>query len=336
MKEDTQKGLDAHIDQIASVISNAESGAEKLGGAISAIGIGSPGRFDMNGNIKSGTNPNLGNSLDEFDGINLQEQYQAAIVNKDIPLCINNDGSAMLAGIVEGVTKGHAKALKSHKGESVGKYSLPRQHVGLFGIGTGVGHAIASVKDNGSFEIVTDGHASKLRVRVDEGDLNTLREAKDRMEQGKDKQEVVMFIDNTVRAEDLFRGPVINALASVDNGREIDLNIPDHEAALKFAGKYMARTIALIKSGESEDVEPANGWTNEEKQEAAKTSHYFIGGGMGSSSLGQHIIEYAAKELNSLGIDDIQLIQATESSAARAAAALIPESLYRDTSGIMR
>ena len=98
----------------------------------------------------------------------------------------------------------------------------------------------------------------------------------------------------------------------------------------------MARTIALIKSGESEDVEPANGWTNEEKQEAAKTSHYFIGGGMGSSSLGQHIIEYAAKELNSLGIDDIQLIQATESSAARAAAALIPESLYRDTSGIMR
>lgn len=37
----------------------------------------------------------------------------------------------------------------------------------------------------------------------------------------------------------------------------------DH--ALRFVGKYMARTIALIKGGQSQDVVPENGWTISDK-----------------------------------------------------------------------
>jgi len=242
----------------------------------------------------------------------------------------------MLAGLIEGVSKNHLKGLANQTGEAVNKYSLPRKHVGLFGIGTGIGHAIAAVENDGSFKFVTDGHASKLRLKVDDEDMPTLLAVKQRMEQKGDKEEILLFEDNTVRAEDVFRGPVIDALAGVTNGREIDIENPTHKAALQFAGKYMARTVALIKTGVSEDVEPNNGWTNEDKQEAAKTSHYFVGGGMGSSPLGKHIIGYAAKELEALGVNDIQLIQAPESSAARAAAALIPESVYREASIIGR
>ena len=67
-----------------------------------------------------------------------------------------------------------------------------------------------------------------------------------------------------------------------------------------------------------------------DKAEAAKTAIYLIGGGVGRSTWGKAIIHFAANELNKLNINDIQLVQVTvENVAARAAATLVPESIYR-------
>lgn len=144
------------------------------------------------------------------------------------------------------------------------------------------------------------------------------------MDKKSGKEEVILFPDTKeARAEDLLRAPVENAMSDM-------LGKPDHPDSLKFVGKYMARLIAVIKSGESQDIEPANGWTDQDKADAAKTSLYLIGGAIASKPAGAEIMRYAAEELKNLGITDIKLTRYTgENVAARAAATLVPASEYR-------
>lgn len=332
--EDTVRGVRAHADQIASVIDKAAQAATRQDGKLAAVGIGSPGRFDEEGRIKPGTNTNLGKYPDEFDNVNLWTNYKKALKNnhdmEGLPVFVKNDGNAMLAGILEHIQGPEGITLADQDGDEIGKFSLQRKHVALFGIGTGIGHAIASVGDDGGYQFVTDGHASKLRIAVDEEDMPLLKAGKKRIEKRSGKKEVLMFADDTARAEDLFRGPMISAMAGVDTGHAIDLNKPDHKKAIAFAGKYMARTIEAIRSGESRDVEPDHGWSREDRQEAAKTSIYLIGGGFGRSDLGKAVIQAAADTLHKDGISDIQLVQVPgENVAARAAAMLVPQTVYR-------
>lgn len=49
------------------------------------------------------------------------------------------------------------------------------------------------------------------------------------MEQVSSKEEIVILDNNMVRAEDLFHGPVINSLANVENGQEIDSSSEKHD-----------------------------------------------------------------------------------------------------------
>ena len=99
---------------------------------------------------------------------------------------------------------------------------------------------------------------------------------------------------------------------------------PHSGVVLAFAGKYMARTIALIRSASHEDIEPANGWTQAEKHEAARTQVYLIGGGMGASEVGSAIMRNAADALHALGIHDIALLRMGDGNiSARAAAAML-------------
>ena len=332
-KVDTPKGVEEHSAQIAElvVLASAEATAQK--GILAGVGVGSPGRFN-NGVIADGTATNLGKDPTDFDGVNLKDAYVKALAAKNaelgsIPLSVGNDGDAMLAGMLEGIQTGKIKNLTDQNGKEISGFSLPRKHVAVFGIGTGIGHAIAKVNDDGAFGFVTDGHASKLRVKVDDADWPLLETAKQRLESAGGTGTIVTFPDHTVRAEDLFRGPVLNALASA-TGEQADPKNPAHDAAHQFAGKYMARTIAVIKSAQSEDVEPANGWSQEFKDEAAKTSMYLVGGGVGGSPSGTKIIEHAADELKNLAIDDVQLVQFSgKNVAARAAAATVPKAAYR-------
>lgn len=326
----TPRGLHPNKIAMAELVAGAQSYVLDINGTLAGIGIGSPGRFS-NGVIKPGTATNLEAMAGEFDNVNLQEQYQAAFAMRNAvlgatPLFVGNDATAMLAGMMENILTNKMKdTILDQFGNEVTGINMRNQRVALFGIGTGIGHTIMQVDENGGFKPVTDGHASKLRVKVDDADWPLVEKAKAAL--GKD---VIRFDDHTVRAEDLFRGPTVEAMAGVANGRDMKDNNPEHAAAIAFAGKYMARTIALIKSGESEDVEPANGWSEADKKMAAGTNVYLIGGGMGSSPLGAAITEQAAKELARLGIGDIRLAQVKgENVAARAAAALVPETVYR-------
>jgi hypothetical protein len=341
-----QKGLDNHVNQIAKIISQAEKETKNQNGILCGIGIGSPGRFTKDGIIKPGTNTNLGNTPDEFDEINLKEKYKEAL-DKDknlanLPLYVRNDGDVMLLGIIDSITPLSNKEFK--KSFTVSKKEFfQKPQIGSLTIGTGVGNAFYRFN-----RFVTDGHASKILLTVDDKDLNLFFKAIEIIENKTKKQEVFfkkitcapdidndkIAYDTSIRVEDLFRGPMINALAGVEHGKNIAHNNPDHQKALKFAGKYMARLIQKIKTGKSEDINKENEWTDREKNQAAATSAYVIGGGVGcSDTLGPKIIEYAYDELKNLEITNITLIQNKHNNVATyAAAKLIPEELYRKNS----
>ena len=317
-EQPTKKGKDAHAQQVASLIAAANSEAALRNASLVAVGIGSPGRFNETGAIKPGTNTNLENTPGEMDNVVLVDTYRQVIAQqmgasklKNVPIFVQNDGSAMLAGLLDAIhskREGTDGKVVDQHGKLLRPTELAGKHVALFGIGTGIGHAIAKVQKDGSFDFVTDGHASKLRLKIDESDWPMI----EKMKQNAGQDAVITFDDHTARAEDLFRGPMVNAMAGVEDGRDIHLDNPDHVAALRFAGKYMARTVALIKSGQSQDTVPANGWSERDKAEAAKTSIYLISGGMGNSPLGKEMIRYAKDELNALGISDVRLVQMTE------------------------
>lgn len=335
----TKLGVAEHAVQIADLINGANKYAHAFDGVLVGVGIGSPGRFDAEGRIKAGSNPFMGKTKNEFDNVNLKEKYQEALkpfqLDK-LPLYVCNDGNAMLAGILETIGRGRVGNLVDQNGKIVDEYGLYNKSVASLGIGTGVGNAIVSIDDNGKHKFVTDGHASKLRVKVDDADWEMLVDSEKRLKKIRPEDSLLLFReDKTARAEDLFRAPVINAIAGVD-GRDIELNNPKHKAAVDFAGKYMARTIALIKNGDSIDVVPENGWSADDKRKAAKTSVYLISGGMGGSPVvGKAIIEAAKNELENLGINDIKIVQIPEekfdskANAARSAAMLVPEAVYR-------
>jgi len=336
----TKLGVVAHAGQIADIIAEANKKAQALGGKLVAVGIGSPGRFREDGTIKPGTNTNMGLTLDEFDEKNLKDKYKGELkaINPDLeslPLTVGNDGNAMLAGMVQDIVNsprtGDSRAvLKDQYENKINPSTLLGQQVAkrvaLFGIGTGLGHAIVDVDGKGGMHPITDGHASKLRVPVDEKDWPMVEKAIALMNEEGKKPEVLAFPDHTVRAEDLMRDPVLKKLAGVDNAKDIDwAHNPEHEKVVQFAGKYMGRLIALIKSGQSDDVETRNGWSLTEKEDAAKTEYYLIGGGVGGKPLGAEMIRYAQEVLVDKKISDVKMVQYTrENPAARAAAMTVP------------
>lgn len=321
---DTQLGVEAHREQMADIIATANRRAQEMGGEIVGIGIASPGRF-KDGVIKKGTNPNMGkDSVSDFDGVNLEEEYKAALWRKDqellkIPMVVGNDGNAMLAGMVGDIMR------------EPGDLDLRGKRVGVLGIGTGLGHAIADVDASGEMKFVTDGHASKLRIKVDDQDWPMVQEAIDKMNKPGKKPEIVYFEeDHSVRAEDLFRAPVLEKLTGAKSGADIRPDEPKHAAVLAFAGKYVGRLIKEIREGQGRDEQPDNAWTPEERADAAKTQVYLVGGGIGrGENTGKAIIAHAEAELAASGINDVQLVRIPgDNPATFAAAEMVPPSSY--------
>ena len=117
---------------------------------------------------------------------------------------------------------------------------------------------------------------------------------------------------------------MLNAMAGVETGEELDIDASElHAQVIAMAGKYLGRTIAIIHSGENEDIEPANGWSEDEKKLAARTSIYLFGGGLGRSPLGLKLIEYADAELAKHGVDTIRMVQIPDTNVATRAAAIM-------------
>jgi len=318
---------------------------ENIGGILCGVGIASPGRFDQNGIIKPGTSTNIGNTPNEFDNINLKEEFEKILHEKyksKLPIYVRNDGDVMLLGMANSIEKEESKQLLGQ--------------IGSLTIGTGVGNAFIK-KENNEWKFISDGHASRLLIEIEDSDIELLLKAKEWIEEISGKKEVFAFDDGKVRFEDLCRGPIINALAEVDHGSEIDLHNKKHQNAIKFVAKYMAKTIKAIKDGTSKDISIRNdwpehgipsdklkkseikrlselqygGWSEEDKKELMNTSEYIIGGGVGCSKiLGAEIVKQLKAELYELEIRDIDIIQNKYADVATLSATkLVPLSIYQ-------
>lgn len=325
----TAKGVAAHALQIAQLIEQGQQAAQIKNAQLVGSGIGTPGRFGENGLIKPGTNPNVGTQVHEFDGVCLRSHYQQELQKfpsvKALPFEVQNDGNAMLAGMIHAVQHAREGQFCDHLGESLLLQSLAGKTVGLIGLGTGLGHAIAQFDTTGQhYHFVTDGHASKLRIPVDAADISHFLKAGEVLSTQTGRKEIIVFPDGSVRAEDLCRSPMVNALADVECGTHINIESSHrHMKAIELAGKYIGRIMAVVHSGENEDIEPENGWSAEEKQQAAQTSIYLFGGGLGVSPLGVELMEYAQQELDKKGVQGIRMAQIDAGNVASYAAALM-------------
>ena len=326
---ETAKGVDAHAAQIIAIMEKAVDLTGPLKGHLVGIGIATPGRFGIDGIIKPGTNPNLGRFVSEFDGIHLRSEYVRAMQAKNpkllaIPFNVKNDGNAMLAGMIQSIQSENRPPMHDHLGEEVTAKCLIGNYVGLIGLGTGLGHAIAHIDDSQHYHFVTDGHASKLRIKADIEDLPLLVEGGERLKAKTGREELMVCEDGSIRAEDYYRSPMVNAMAKVDSGEDIDIkNDLHHRKVIEMAGKYLGRTMVAIHSGQNEDVVPANAWSEEEKRLAAQTSLYLFGGGLGRAPLGLELMKNAAIELARHEIDTIRMVQISDTNVAAYAAAIM-------------
>ena len=327
--EPTAKGVEAHANQIIDIIEKGRELTQPLSGQLIGVGIATPGRFGIDGIIKAGTNPNVGISVNEFDGIHLRGEYVRAMQERKpdlltIPFNVKNDGNAMLAGMIKSIQSLERDDMFDHKDDIVRPHCVTGRYVGLIGLGTGLGHAIVHVDSATRYHFVTDGHASKLRIPTDEGDRDLIRNAGIALKKKSGRDELIMFEDGSVRAEDLYRSPMVNAMAHVKNGEDLNIDVnPMHLRVIKMAGKYLGRTMALIHRAEGKDIEPANEWSAEDKALAAQTSLYLFGGGLGRSPLGLKLIDYADAELQKQGITDIRMVQIPDTNVATHAAAIM-------------
>jgi hypothetical protein len=336
----TQRGLAEHTNQIATIVSQSNTEAQKLNAELIGVGIGSPGRFRSDGRIKPDTNTNIekleGN---EFDDLNLKAAYLKALEDKRLGhlfLEVRNDGDAAMLGVMKRIKSGKVAALKDQHGESVGFNNMKGNHVAYIGIGTGVGHAIMHVDTNGQNMVFkTDGHASKLWMDVPQDDIKKLEAARnwwnEKHEKPEDKIELVIDHENSrVRAEDLLRAPVICGLAEEMVGKDLNVYNPKHKEALEFSGRYLGQLIHVIRSRQNEDVNgQTQGWTEEDKATAALSSDYIIGGGiMKDAPIAKTFVDAAQKELAKLNAPEeskpIRLIAYSgENLAIEAAAGLV-------------
>lgn len=352
----TERGLVAHTNQVADIIVQAEQEARKLNGELASVGIGSPGRFRENGTLKPGTNSNIElPGGHEFDDCYLHAAYLAALkarggqqIAREFTttperFVVRNDGDAAMLGVMNRIKNNQVPNLKDQHGNSIDFNALKNHHVAYIGIGTGVGHAIMHVDPNGGMDFKTDGHASKLWIDTSKEDIQKIEDACGWWNAHHKKDEhiavVVDHVNHRVRAEDLLRAPIICSMAEVMNGEQLDTGNETHQTALKFSGKYLARLMEVIRSGQNDDVNgEAEGWTPEDKTSAARTSDYIIGGGiMNDAAIAKLFIDAAQKELATLsapeGATPIRLIAYSppdkESPAITAAAGLATAGLQR-------
>ncbi|MDX2073458.1 MAG: hypothetical protein SFX19_03725 [Alphaproteobacteria bacterium] len=327
-----------HAAQIAGLIKEARRWARE--GALVAVGVGAPGRFRADGTLMPGSSPNVGPTTDAFDNVNLQAIYAEALNDTPLPVFVANDGHTMAAGLVESIkTAPDGTTYTDQSGASMEKRDFANKLVGYIGIGTGIGNAFVQTNERGDQKnFVTDGEIGEFRVGIDDEDWEYLHQCL----AAADIVPVEFPEEREVRAEDLFSGPVIKALAGM--GEQDNYPDPPTEAvekALKFAGKYLARTIGLVKSGVSRDVNPANGWSDDYKAAAKPATIFLISGGTGQLPvIGEKLIQYAGEEMRSnpelqASCGDVRLVRMQSKDAAiRAAASLVPAAILSPASGI--
>jgi hypothetical protein len=327
-EETTAHGLDEHIQQITRIIATLNQEIETENGFVARVGIASPGRFNASGCIKPDTSPNMGTRPNEFDEVNLQERYRTELETHGIriPLVVRNDADAMLAGLIRALQQPGAE-FQDQYGNAFTAADLKGNLIGYLGIGTGLGNSFS--RDGVP---VTDGHLSKVIISISEEDLSEFQRVYD-------QRGAAMQYFNAERREanleSLVCNPTLCVLAGVENSRDLDVNIEQHQTALALVGKYLARGMIAVQNGVIRDINTDNQWTAEEIEEARQTSVYLLGGGiMGSVTLAGAITAAAELTLSNYAAEcipprkhGIRIVpMGCENPAVLAAALLLPAS----------
>jgi hypothetical protein len=266
----TQKGVAPHAKQVGSLIKKAMSTAQKYGGILVGVGVASPGRF-KNGIIKKGSNPNMGRTTKEFDGVCLQEEYILACkkIGIDIiPIVVRNDADAMAIGLLNQL-KESPEAFHDQNGNEV---DIVNRVIGYLGLGTGLGNSF--LKD---YQFINDGHLSKIKISIDPADMTAFLQVR-----RKRRKEMQYFKPKRAKAnlESLVCTPTLRVLAGLKQKKLLDVSHPEHQQAIALVGKYLARGIIAVHKGKIRDINPKNQWNDHEIEAAKCTSIYLLGGGV--------------------------------------------------------
>lgn len=315
----TNRGVEPHVAQVASLIKMARSAAIERDGCLAGVGVASPGRFS-DGIILHGTSPNMGITVNEFDGVCLQERYVSAceqVEVHNIPIFVHNDADAMAMGLLVQLEQ----SPENFRDQNYNSVDTTQDVIiGYLGLGTGLGN---SFMQNSSF--INDGHLSKIIISIDPEDIAAFFRVYE--ERGSEMQ----HFDSTMaeaNLESLVCTPTLKVLAELETNELLDMNILNHQQAITLVGKYLAKGMIAVRDGTIRDITPKNQWNPGEIEEARSTSLYLLGGGvMGDNNVANRLAqEIDTTLIEALGITHgIRVVpMGCDNPAVYAAANLLP------------
>ena len=303
----------AFYDEVAALVRALWAELQPLGWSILPLaGVAHPGRLLADGTLARGTAPNLGVTVEDFDGVN---PSQALGRRLGIAVVTENDAVAQMRHGLERLLR-----------EETTRSCLLGQTVVYLGPGTGMGGGVAVVDLQGEVSIITDGHFFDLQV------------------QGHG--------DGTSIAEELLTGPSIARLIADVNRRlesPIDPATPERisellgkgrwqeshvRAAYRIAeiqGDLLALIIGQIHRGQIVKVrlepqadgrvirhvdEPDRAWSAADQAAVQGASRFLFGGSIGASpTLGACIRARALEQLAQRHLDAVKIFQLPGASA---------------------
>jgi len=305
IKEIPQPHLNDHVAQIESIIIRAAEEAKKQNGRLAGIGISAPATFTKDGVVRAGTDARFA----AFNGVNLRKAYQNAlaskynaiasmntaqadtyVLNKNVPIKIENRHNVMLASMFEDMKSPNAG---EYKKDYFPPNAMNGKWVSAFLIGKRMGQASAQIDPNGKeLHFVKKNLLEGLDVTIDNEDRETLRPALTPAAFD------ALSHNPAMSAKDAFSYETILKMAGVKHYKDINCTDPAHMAALAFAGKYFGRTLISLQQRE------------QKKGEKGHIPYaYLLGGNVGSDNTGTIILKAATEELEKQEVKDIRLVR---------------------------
>ncbi len=266
----TNKGIQPHVVQVASLVQMATTAAQERHGILVGIGVASPGRF-RDGFILKGTSPNMGWTTHEFDGVCLPEQYIVACSHLGIfnlPIVVRNDADAMAIGLLEQ----HQLSPTSFPDQNGKTVQITEQTtIGYLGLGNGLGSSFLR-----SRSFINEGHLSMVKIAIDSTDVEIFSQVHNI------RGQQMQYFDPAIPAanlESLVCMPTLRALAGlIATDEKLNVNIIRHQQAIDLVGKYLAKGMVAVRDGHIHDINPDNQWSDDDIAAAKSTSVYLLGG----------------------------------------------------------
>jgi hypothetical protein len=279
----TIKGKNNIKNIIINIIEKSISKSIKLGYFIYPhIFIGSPGRFigpNLN-TIAKQSATNLESYPREFDNLNLYNLIKEFLPNW-ASITIKNDAIAQM--------KGSIYLLLKNK-----KYNyLINSKVAYIGPGTGLGGGFCFIEKDSHINVRTDGHICDIMIR----DIN----------------------DVPTRIEDVLSGIAFKK-ATGKTPKEVNEDpvlLEKYLSEIVLMGNYLSQIIQKIYYGDIEKHNSKNNWSKLDLNLVKGTSHFLIGGSIGTKgTIGKTIIKQAKVDLKKNNLSNVKLIPIPHSEKA--------------------